>query len=250
MMIASSQVMATQLQTQRPLTLEEHARRWDEVVKAFEKVPLDGWQVETNLYGEVEMSPLPEGIHQDRGKVIADWLEFYFPDHKALYEKPVATEIGSKEPDVVLIAPEQIKMALSSKALIPAPLVCVEIWSPSNTQEEMDEKREAYLRAGAKEVWFCDRSNRMTFFDGNGPLNPSKICPKFPKVLDLSQRPIYQLQQQRESLEQRNRENENHVLAAYDFLVKTEEDRVRLEKANPELVAGRDRILRDRKHEK
>jgi Uma2 family endonuclease len=246
--------MATLVKARKPLTLEEHARRWDEVVKQYEHVALDGWQVETDRYGQVIMSPLPEGAHQDRGKLIADWFEFYFPDHKALYEKPVATEIGSRGPDVVLIAPEQREMALSAKALVPAPLVCVEVWSPSNTQEEMDEKRDAYLSAGAKEVWFCDRSNRMVFFDVNGPLEQSKVCPEFPKILDLSQRPISQLQSQKEALQQRaneldhrNRKNENHLLGAYDFLVKTPEDRVQLEKTNPELVAALDQIVSARK---
>jgi Uma2 family endonuclease len=241
--------MATLVQAQKPLTVEEHARRWDEVVKQYEHVPLDGWQVETDRYGQVIMSPLPEGAHQNRGFIIAELLQSAFPDHLALYEKSVATEIGSREPDVVLIGPEQIEMALSAKALVPAPIVCVEVWSPSNTQGEMDQKRDAYLRAGAKEVWFCDGENRMTFFDANGALVQSKVCPEFPRLLDLSQRPINQLQSQKEALQQQNRENENRILRAYDLLVKTAEHRVHLEKADPELVAARDRILSARKAE-
>jgi hypothetical protein len=105
----------------------------------------------------------------------------------------------------------------------------VEILSPSNTQEEIDEKRDAYLRAGAKEVWLCDRDNQMTFFAGSGQLNRSRLCPDFPVLLDLSQRPINKLQEQ--------------LLAAYNQLVKTPEDRARLEKENPDLVAERDRIV-------
>jgi Uma2 family endonuclease len=85
---------------------------------------------------------------------------------------------------------------LGSKALTPAPEICVEILSPSNTQEEIDEKRDAYLRAGAKEVWLCDRDNRMTFFADSGQLKRSQLCPDFPLELDLSQRPINKLQEQ------------------------------------------------------
>jgi Uma2 family endonuclease len=182
--------MARLVQKQRRLTIEEHAQRWDEVIDELEHVPLEGWIVETNAYGEIEMSPLPEGVHQNRGKVIADWLEFYFPDHLALYERPVATDVGTRNADVVWVAPEQKELASTAKALRPAPVICVEIWSPSNTQEEMEEKRDAYLRAGAREVWFCDRSEHMSFFEVNGALEQSRVCPEFPKILDLYQRPI------------------------------------------------------------
>ena len=212
-----------------PLSKEELARRWNEIVKEFERVDVEGWTIETNQYGQILMSPLPEGIHQYRGSIIAEQLGAYFPGYRALYEKPVVTDLGVKTPDVVLVGPPQVEQALGTKALTPAPEICVEILSPSNTQEEIDEKRDAYLRAGAKEVWLCDRDNRMTFFAGSGQLNRSRLCPDFPVLLDLSQRPINKLQEQ--------------LLAAYNQLVKTPEDPARLEKENPDLVAERDRIV-------
>jgi hypothetical protein len=92
------------------------------------------------------------------------------------------------------------------------------------TQEEIDEKRAAYLRAGAHDVWICDRHNRMKFSAPSGKLSRSRLCPDFPLELDLSQRPINKLQQQ--------------LLAASDQLVRTPEDRARLEKENPDLVAS------------
>jgi len=212
-----------------PLSKQELAHRWSEIVKQFERVDIEGWTIETNQYGELLMSPLPEGVHQYRGSIIAELLGAYFPGHRALYEKPVVTDLGVKNPDVVLVGSHQIEQALGSKALTPAPEICVEILSPSNTQEEIDEKREAYLRAGAKEVWLCDRDNRITFFAHSGQLNRSRLCPDFPVLLDLSQRPINKLQEQ--------------LLVAYNQLVKTPEDRARLEKENPDLVAERDRIV-------
>jgi hypothetical protein len=66
-------------------------------------------------------------------------------------------------------------------------------------------------------------------FRRRGELNRSRLCPDFPVLLDLSQRPINKLQEQ--------------LLAAYNQLVKTPEDRARLEKENPDLVAERDRIV-------
>jgi Uma2 family endonuclease len=215
------------------LSKEELAHRWNEIVEQFERVDLDGWIIETNQYGQILMSPLPEGAHQYRGSIVTELLGAYFPDHRAFYEKPVLTDLGVKNADVVLVAPDQNEQALGSKALSPAPEICVEILSPSNTQEEIDEKRAAYLRAGAKEVWICDRNNRMIFFAPSGQLARSRLCPDFPLELDLSQRPINKLQQQ--------------LLAAYNQLVRTPEDRARLEKENPDLVAERDRIVTTQK---
>jgi Uma2 family endonuclease len=241
--------MAMPVQTRKPLTTEEHALRWDEVVAEYESIPVDGWSVETDAFGNVLMFPLPEGLHQSRGSTILQLLKMAFPDHEVLYERPVATDIGTRNADVVLVEPHQIEQALGKRALIPAPKVCVEVWSPSNDQEEMNEKRDAYLRAGAQEVWFCDRSEHMTFFDVNGPLTHSKVCPEFPKVLDLSLSPITQMQQEKKSLQQESRRKDDRLLAAYDFIVKTPEDRARLESADPELVAERDRIVGERKRE-
>jgi len=215
------------------LSKEELAHRWNEIVKQFERVDTDGWIIETNQYGQILMSPLPEGAHQYRGSIITELLGAYFPDHRAFYENPVLTDLGVKNADVVLVGPDQSEQAFGSKALTPAPEICVEILSPSNTQEEIDEKRAAYLRAGAKEVWICDRNDRMTFFADSGQLGGSRLCPDFPLELDLSQRPINKLQQQ--------------LLAAYNQLVRTPEDRARLEKENPDLVAERDRIVTTQK---
>jgi hypothetical protein len=45
-----------------PLSKEELARRWNEIVKEFERVDVEGWTIETNQYGQILMSPLPEGV--------------------------------------------------------------------------------------------------------------------------------------------------------------------------------------------
>jgi len=67
-----------------PLSKEELARRWNEIVKEFERVDVEGWTIETNQYGQILMSPLPEGIHQYRGSIIAEQLGAYFPGYRAL----------------------------------------------------------------------------------------------------------------------------------------------------------------------
>jgi Uma2 family endonuclease len=227
-------------QEKRPLTRHELAERWDQIVEQFEHVDLNGWLVETNQYGEILQSPPPEGVHQARGVIIVQLLDSYFPGYQVLYEKPVVTDLGVKNPDVVLIFPDQIEQAQGAEALSPAPPICVEILSPSNTEPEIAQKRDAYLRAGAQEVWVCDRDNRITFFDGAGQLKRSELCPEFPLKLDLSQSVVSKLQE-------RLGRRDQLILHTYDQLVKTPEDRNRLEKENPELVVARDEIFATQK---
>jgi Uma2 family endonuclease len=64
-----------------------------------------------------------------------------------------------------------------------APELCVEILSPSNTEDEMDGKRRLYFSQGAKEVWTCDRDGEMTYFDRKGEIPQSQLFPDFPKTV-------------------------------------------------------------------
>jgi Uma2 family endonuclease len=38
----------------------------------------------------------------------------------------------------------------------------VEVRSPGNSLEELAEKKAAYFRAGAREVWMCDQNSMLT----------------------------------------------------------------------------------------
>jgi Uma2 family endonuclease len=67
----------------------------------------------------------------------------------------------------------------SVPALTRAPLICIEVLSPSNTQAEMDEKRALYLEAGAQEVWLCGQDGSMSFYTPE-LTEKSKLCPSFP----------------------------------------------------------------------
>ena len=62
----------------------------------------------------------------------------------------------------------------------PAPEICVEVVSPSNSDEEMLQKKDLYLGAGAKEVWLCGEHGRLTFFSGQARMPRSILCPTFP----------------------------------------------------------------------
>ena len=66
-----------------------------------------------------------------------------------------------------------------------APLLCVEVLSPSNTLAEMKHKKELYFKHGAEEFWLCDAQRTMTFYNKNGELCSSELAVQFPASLDL-----------------------------------------------------------------
>jgi Uma2 family endonuclease len=91
-------------------------------------------------------------------------------------EHEVLTDKGVKITDVLWVNAEHPWDKHSTKPIIPAPDVCVEVRSPNNSIDSL-EKRDAYLRAGAKEVWICDPDR---FFDSTGQIPASKLCPWCP----------------------------------------------------------------------
>jgi Uma2 family endonuclease len=66
-----------------------------------------------------------------------------------------------------------------------APEICVEIVSPSNSDEEIREKTRAYLAAGATEVWIVAEEGTIRYFDLSG----ERPASAFPVALSLP-RPI------------------------------------------------------------
>ena len=59
----------------------------------------------------------------------------------------------------------------------------MEILSPSNSMEEMAEKRALYFEAGAREVWLCELDGRLSFYCGGNLCEDSEICSAFPKQI-------------------------------------------------------------------
>jgi len=75
---------------------------------------------------------------------------------------------------------------VKNNVLVIAPEICVEVFSESNTRQEMSAKKALYFEAGAEEVWLSDRKGRMFFYLKDKPetaVAASKLCPAFPKKL-------------------------------------------------------------------
>ena len=77
-------------------------------------------------------------------------------------------------PDIFFVEQERVPRTLSSeqKEFEGAPALVLEILSPSNRADDLEEKRPAYRKAGVQEIWFVDPDNREIIIDRRrGPKN-------------------------------------------------------------------------------
>lgn len=137
------------------------------------------YKIELNRQGKIVMSPTrnKHGFYQGE---IAFLLHTLLPQGRVLVECAVDTSEGTLVADDAWVSPERFKVIEDEFSCSVAPEICVEVWSPSNTPEEIETKREAYLGKGAVEFWYCDEHGRMTFFDSQGLMAQSQLCPQFP----------------------------------------------------------------------
>jgi Uma2 family endonuclease len=104
---------------------------------------------------------------------------------RVLVECAINTLKGTKVADVAWVSTARFKRIKNETACSVAPEICVEVYSYSNTQKEMKEKRELYFEKGAKEVWYCDKSGKLSFYNEEGKLKKSALCPDFPGKIKL-----------------------------------------------------------------
>lgn len=139
---------------------------------------------ETNGQGQIIMNP-PIGLaHAKRADRLIAAIREHLPGWQVWPEVGIYTADGVKAPDLAVAAPDFVESTDSRGFLTQAPEICVAIMSPSNTSEEMRHKSLLYLAAGAKEVWVCDESGGLHFFDGSGEQGESRLATPIPKKLD------------------------------------------------------------------
>ena len=171
------------------LSIEEqtafNVARWAELVADPQWEQWEG-RIETDEYGNVVMMPPPAVVHARAEVQIAIMLQQLL-EGVALTECPVSTSKGVKGADVAWMNSEAYEEVKGEPCLPAAPPICVEVLSPSNTLREMKHKKALYFRAGAVEVWFCDRKGKMTFFlSADDPGSAvSQFCPAFPAVVQV-----------------------------------------------------------------
>ncbi|HEV7405761.1 MAG TPA: Uma2 family endonuclease [Chthoniobacteraceae bacterium] len=191
--VSTGDVVETVMQTlvDEPLTLSPEEQtafntaRWAELVADPQWQRWEG-RIETDEYGNVIMMPPPQVIHATAESEIVVLLRQLL-GRAVLTECPISTIEGVKSADVAWMSSEAHAKVKNAPCLPAAPPICVEVLSPSNSRREMIHKKALYFKAGAVEVWFCDRKGKMTFHlspDDAGSAT-SRFCPKFPAQVEL-----------------------------------------------------------------
>lgn len=152
--------------------------KWADVLndKSLQDLP---YKVELNARGQIVMSPATNrhGMFQSR---ISTLLNRTMKSGAVISECSIDTLDGVKVADVAWASERFIRRHEYQTPYAQAPDLCVEIISPSNSDEEIQQKITLYLAKGAKEVWVCDEKGGMTFNDHSGEMAKSKIAPRFP----------------------------------------------------------------------
>lgn len=140
------------------------------------------YKIETNDRGQIVMSPT-YAWHGRFAYKIAQMLEERRSEGVSSVETAIRTPKGTKVADAVWCTAERWEQIKDAYDVPVAPEICVEVRSPTNADEEIDEKRALYLEAGAEEVWFCDEDGRITFYDREGKQEVSSRVPAFPEQI-------------------------------------------------------------------
>lgn len=106
-------------------------------------------------------------------------------DGLAMTECAVLTRKGTKVADVAWASLERLLEIRDSIQAIVAPEICLEVLSASNTDQEMNEKRELYFERGALEFWICTETGDMRFFNRSGQFEKSSLFPDFPVKIQI-----------------------------------------------------------------
>lgn len=157
---------------------------WREVVEhpSLQDLP---FKIETNKWGAIMMTPArPEhSKHQTR---IIIWFDRLGQGDQVRAECPIQTADGVKVADVAWGSREFFERNDSAElAYEESPEIVVEVRSPSNSLQEMKEKKVLYFERGAEEVWLCDKEGIMHFFNPQGELERSERFGQFPVHVDI-----------------------------------------------------------------
>jgi len=156
---------------------------WLEVCenKSLQNLP---FKIELDESGKIIMSPVRVNHSAYQGE-ISYLLRSMLKHGRTLPECAISTPKGTKVADIAWASRERfIKIIRETECSI-APEICVEVVSPGNTKDEINEKKSLYFEAGAKEVWICSSDGNMRFYLPGKEVKRSVLIPDFPKKIEL-----------------------------------------------------------------
>ena len=147
-------------------TSETLALRWTEVIRdpTLQDLP---YKIELNARGKIELSPA-SNLHGRLQARLAAELARQLHSGSPLTGCSILTQIGIRVPEVAWASDEFLRAHGTSTPFPTAPELCVEITSPSNSDDEIREKIHAYLTAGAKEIWIVGEDGSIDYHDLSG----------------------------------------------------------------------------------
>jgi Uma2 family endonuclease len=131
-------------------------------------------KIELDRWGRMVMSPASTYHGTLQGRLAKHLAEL---GGEVIVEAPVLTPIGLLVPDVAWASAGFIAAHRSESPFEAAPELCIEVTSPSNSRKELTEKIEAFLAAGALEVWIVySRAKRIEAYGRDGLLAGSRFA--------------------------------------------------------------------------
>ena len=146
---------------------------WSQVINnpLFRNLP---YKIEQNKYGRLLMSPA-SNKHGKMEYRVGQVIEKGRQGGEIIVECSIQTSDGVKVADVAWASDAFIAAYGDATPYPRAPEICVEIVSPSNSDEEMRPKVDLYLAKGASEVWVVDEDGKARFFSVVGEMSESEM---------------------------------------------------------------------------
>lgn len=148
-----------------PLSSEELGARYRALCDdpLYANVP---GKIEVDVWGRLLMSP-PSNYHGAVQSRLSRMLGVL--GGQVFVEASVITPGGVFVADVAWASSGFMRLHAFETPYTQAPELCIEVVSPSNSVKELEEKRVAYLAAGADEVWIVyPQSKRCEFHSSQG----------------------------------------------------------------------------------
>ena len=164
----------------KPLTQAELTSRYEELIQDPRYCNIPG-RLELSAWGQIIMTPPADFWHcrvaARLGRLLVASL-----GGESIQEGAIAVVgAGTLIADVVWCSPRFLAAHGRERILQQAPEICIEVLSRSNSTKEIDEKRQAYLAAGAAEVWIVDPEGETTTF-----FRPEGVADASGYLVDLS----------------------------------------------------------------
>src|SRR5262245_8916236 len=109
------------------------------------------FRIETDKWGHIVMSPPPRTRHGEYQSEIAGLLRELMRGGRTITECPIETSEGVKAADVAWASYERRRSRENDPCFLIAPEICVKIESPSNSRDELKERKRLYFEKEASE---------------------------------------------------------------------------------------------------